>query len=379
MNKPGVPINGKKGFIWRKKGGRLMAALLMLGILSACSAVEDGQEDMVILEQDEEKISYNLAVARYGDVLLTQNVNGVFEELVGEEVFFPVAGKPVLKVYVRTGDHVKKGQLLVELADHELMRQKKTYEYQIARNETLLGYTQINEDYEISALWLQYLYQSGQTDKEMENLKDRVKEIQQQYQYLREDYQDAISLNQMRLEQAEKELAEDKLYAGVSGTVTWIQDGLDFSVSQKDTGIMKIGNDEDRLFVIQGTKYLSLFEDGDSFEVEVTAGDYAGIYQLAPYQRGKWEENGTMTFSLEGEYGVIPKGTLGKILFVLDCRENVLNLPLAAVHRADGKAFVYCLREDNTREMKWVETGLYGDSRVEIISGLEEGERVVLR
>ena len=104
-----------------------MAALLMLGILSACSAVEDGQEDMVILEQDEEKISYNLAVARYGDVLLTQNVNGVFEELVGEEVFFPVAGKPVSKVYVRTGDHVKKGQLLVELADHELMRETRRF------------------------------------------------------------------------------------------------------------------------------------------------------------------------------------------------------------------------------------------------------------
>ena len=28
---------------------------------------------------------------------------------------------------------------------------------------------------------------------------------------------------------------------------------------------------------------------------------------------------------------------------------------------------------------KWIETGLYGDSTVEVLSGLTEGERVILR
>ncbi len=31
------------------------------------------------------------------------------------------------------------------------------------------------------------------------------------------------------------------------------------------------------------------------------------------------------------------------------------------------------------REVKWIETGLYGDSTVEVLSGLTEGERVILR
>ena len=73
----------------------------------------------------------------------------------------------------------------------------------------------------------------------------------------------------------------------------------------------------------------------------------------------------------------IDVGTAGTIQVVADRRENVLCIPLSAIHTADDGSYVYVLNEDNMREVKWVETGLAGDDTVEILSGLTEGERVI--
>ena len=64
---------------------------------------------------------------------------------------------------------------------------------------------------------------------------------------------------------------------------------------------------------------------------------------------------------------------------ILKQRSQVLCVPAQAVHSADGRDYVYVLGEDQMREVKWIETGLYGDSTVEVLSGLTEGERVILR
>ena len=72
-------------------------------------------------------------------------------------------------------------------------------------------------------------------------------------------------------------------------------------------------------------------------------------------------------------------GAIGYIVAVVDQRSQVLCVPSAAVHSAEGRDYVYVLGEDQMREVKWIETGLYGDSMVEVVSGLTEGERVILR
>ena len=57
----------------------------------------------------------------------------------------------------------------------------------------------------------------------------------------------------------------------------------------------------------------------------------------------------------------------------------MLTVPLKAVHLASGKSYVYVLGEGNMREVKWIETGLFGDETVEILSGLTEGEKVIIK
>ena len=59
------------------------------------------------------------------------------------------------------------------------------------------------------------------------------------------------------------------------------------------------------------------------------------------------------------------------------CDAHVLSVPRDTVHEAGDKSFVYTLTEENVREIRYIETGLVGDERVEILSGLSEGEKVL--
>ena len=70
---------------------------------------------------------------------------------------------------------------------------------------------------------------------------------------------------------------------------------------------------------------------------------------------------------------------MGTMRYTTDYRTQVLTVPLKAVHLADGKSFVYVLGENQMREVKWIETGLFGDDKVEVVSGLAEGEKVIVK
>jgi hypothetical protein len=64
---------------------------------------------------------------------------------------------------------------------------------------------------------------------------------------------------------------------------------------------------------------------------------------------------------------------------VLDERLNVLYVPAKAVSTANDEPIVYYLREDGMKAYKYVEPGVTINNRTEIISGLTEGESVIVK
>ena len=58
-------------------------------------------------------------------------------------------------------------------------------------------------------------------------------------------------------------------------------------------------------------------------------------------------------------------------------RNNALVVPLSTLKTDAAGSYVLVLQEDGTQETRYVETGIYSDEYVEILSGLSEGERVV--
>lgn len=361
---------------WRYALTELLVALL---ITTGCGTEEE-PEDLIVMEQEQEETVYNLALATVGDVYLTENVRCIYEQLVEQEVSFAVSGKLVSQVYVSVDDQVKKGQILAELGNGGLSDRIVELEYQIARNTQLLEYSSLNENNEISALWLQYMYRSNHSEDALDALQASVEQVQTRYRHEREDYQDAIDLDTMELQALQQEAATSIVKSDINGTVKWIESDLNGSTSVQGKAIIRIVDGSECLFAVSDTSQASLFSEGIPVNMRIYTGEGRGDYQIIPYHMEEWEEQGRLLFTFaEGYTANIEMGTRGTITVVLEGHENVLNVPKRAVHTADGRAFVYCLGEDNMREVRWVETGIYGDNSVEIISGLSEGESVILK
>ena len=355
--------------------GLLAAALLASG----CGQAADQEDTLLVIEQEAEPISYEMATVTLGDVQKTQRIKCTYQQLNDESLSFGISGKSVDKVYVQEGDTVEQGQVLAELSGSSRQEDIARLEYQIARNQLQLEYSRINEDYEISSLWLNFLYQSGQSQAERQRLEENVAQVQQNYTYAREDYQDAIDLDRLQLELLQSEASASRLVAGITGTVSYIQEGLEGSTSVRGEEVITIIDGSECLFMTETPEYADCFQEGVEIAMEITSGSGAGEYTLVPHEMEKWGEQQLFALAAGGEDAVIEVGTTGSVTVILDQWSQVLCVPSSAVHNADGRDYVYVLGADQMREVKWIETGLYGDSTVEVLSGLAEGERVILR
>ncbi len=359
-------------------GKRLVAMIAVLSMFTGCAVAGEEAENIVLIEKEAEAIVYDMAVVTIADVVKTEKVKCVYQQVNDEQVSFDVGGKRIDKVYVEKGDTVKKGQLLATLDTGNAVDAIETLEYRIARNELTLSYSQINEDDEMSVLWLNYMYYGG-TESAKKALDENIAKVQQRYEYSREDCQDAIDLDKKELELLKKELEQANLYAGMDGTISFLKSNLEGSASIAGEEIMRIIDSTEGLFAVDKTEYAQYFEEGTRITMSVSSGTGAGNYELLPYDMENWSDK--LLFAIADDDGsrTIDVGAMGIMKVVLGEKKQVLSVPVGAVHIADGKSYVYVLGADNVREVKWIETGLMGDDYAEVISGLVEGEKVIIQ
>lgn len=360
------------------KAGRALAGVCLAAVilLGGCGEVQQEQESHVAVENGNDKIEYNYLTAEIGDVVVTRKVSCTYRQQNDQEVSFAVAGRLVSKVYVEEGDHVKKGALLAELSADGLTEQVEDLEYRIARNEMLLEHMELNEALDRSQSWVDFLYNHYMDE---EGNKKNLDAIGENYRYQREDCEDALEFDRAELKRVRQELAYCRIYAEMDGLVYKVQEGLSGSTSKAGETVITIVDDSECLFEMEEPEYAEYFPEGESVTMKVSSGSAAGEYELLPYDREHWGE--VQQFSVLS--GPVTSGieinTRGTIQFVMDSRIQVLCVPEAAINSADDKYYVYVTDEDNMRQIRWVEVGLIGDTSVEILSGLEVGERVVRR
>ncbi len=86
----------------------------------------------------------------------------------------------------------------------------------------------------------------------------------------------------------------------------------------------------------------------------------------------------TVTFEFPAAGDILP-GSLVEVYLLGRQREGVIALPLGAVTESQGHYFVFVQLDDEGYQRREVKIGDSDGSRVEILSGLQEGERVVMR
>ena len=133
---------------------------------------------------------------------------------------------------------------------------------------------------------------------------------------------------------------------------------LDFTVPEKYSALMKVG-------------------DGISFEVEGFNRTFPGtIYAVEPSIEASTRSLRVRARCPNSDGALIP-GAFANVDLVLRSIPDALTVPSIAVIPELGgkKVFVY---EDGTAQPRSVETGIRSDTAVQITSGLDEGDLVII-
>lgn len=227
-------MTGRKGTFFY-----ILCAVLSGASLVGCGGGEN-TEEVFVVEKEENEVEYSMAAVTRGDVVLSQKIPCVYEQVNEEELYFPVTGRQVDTVFVKKGDEVKKGDLLAQLVmDGEEKQQE--YEYVVERNELLISQAKKKCQYDVDTLKLNY--RTGiETPEAKDQMDYQIKEVQRNCRYVEEDCEDAIQIAKLRLAELEEEKKRSYLYAGMDGTISYIKENLNTSVSDENEVVFKISD-----------------------------------------------------------------------------------------------------------------------------------------
>lgn len=348
-------------------------------LASACGTETEGEDNIVLIEKETEEISYTMGTVVIDDVVVQDTVTCVYQQTKEQKVSFPVSDRKISQLYVKEGDIVEEGQLLARLSLGDSIAERDELEYQIERNKLLIDAIEENEENEIALMWMEYEYNSSQTTEEKEVVEKAIEKLRQSNRYEIEDLEDSIMIDSLKLEELQNYIDQAYVYANMPGMVTAIKSNLVGSTSVEGETIMKVIDSTECFFAVEDVEYASCFEENVAVEMNITYGGGAGTYQLVPYDMENWTEQLLFCVAEGQDDSVIDVGSKGTMSVILDSREQVLTMPVSALHGANGKYYVYVIGENNMREIKWIEIGLRGKNNVEILSGLTEGEKVILK
>lgn len=346
--------------------------------LGGCGGQTQETDTLILVEQEKEEEDYDLCIAARKDIVQAVTLNCQYTAVHTEGITYHTGGQIIREVMVKEGDSVTAGQLLVSLAKEDIAEQIEELTYQMERTQILLDSVLAAKQSEIDMENLEYSH-TNQWYMDLEAHEKQLARIEENYAYTIEDYEDQLYMDGLRLEQLEEELNEGKLYAGISGTVVYVKPDLEGSVTVADERIMTITNSTECVFETDRVEEAQYFEEGIPVTIEIPVGTDAGSYEVMPILPGNDPDKLCFRLSGADSDAQINIGTRGNITVILDEREDALCISPKALHSSDGENYVYVLDEDGSCRTAWVEIGMRTQSEVEILSGLTEGDKVILQ
>ena len=322
-------------------------------------------------------MTVEMAAVKTGDVAAHLTVVGNLIGLQTVDVAPRTNGR-LLSVSVQMGDPVRRGQVMAKIEDREIVEQVSQAEASqqvskatIRAREADLKVAQVNFDRSKNLFERQLLAKQALDDAEAKFLAAEAQ----------------IDLSKAQLAQAEARLQELKINLQ-NTNVTSPVDGF-VGKRNVDPGAMVSQNtpiasvvDISRLKMVVNVveKDIRLVTIGDSGDVDVDA--YPGekfrgrIARVAPVL-----DPATRTATIEIEIANTDKrlkpGMYARVSLTVEERKGTLVAPKNAVIDFENKRGVWMPNADNRAKFVPVELGIEDTDRVEIKSGLKEGDKIV--
>lgn len=355
-------------------GLAVFLALLPGLLLSGCGlfpAEEEFPAAPVI--QGYQTAGYKQVVVMRGDLYRTVKVQCEYMPVKTQSLTFSLAGEYIDGIYVTEGQQVKAGELLARLEQGDLEEQILLQEYTLKSLELQKAHALENQRLEIRRLEVQL-------SPEDPAYASRRAAIDGKYSQTLEKVEDSLYLERLRMEQLEQARLSRSLFAGMDAVVTYARQVGEGQRSVKNERVVALADMSSAAFTVRGddaayfpvgTQVTIIRKDKQFSAVSVDAAQF-GLEQPGT------DEKPVAYLRLVYPDPTLQDGDTGNITVTLDARTDTLYMDRKAVKTANNRQFVYVLNEDGLKVMRDVTTGLDNGTFIEIVSGLAEGDSVIL-
>lgn len=324
--------------------------VMITGFLFGCSLLPQEEEALKPPLVEPAKQRTELAEVSRGDISQTVKGTAVFEptHLVYQQ--FRESGGIVEEVFVKAGDTVEKGDVLVRLSLNDIDLQLKERTLEVEKKSIEL--------------------QNAILSRDDENI--RIKKLEHE-------------IAQLKKEKAQAAFDSLHLYADMSGQVVFMADIEPGDRVAQWEAIVNIADPTEMRLFYSGGRNLHQVEVG--MDVEVTLGNekVIGTVVQTPSTAPRVSEENLRRQYDERIYIELPEipanadfGDYADIFIVLKERKDTLVIPSRALRTYMGREYVQVMDGESRQELD-VETGIKTATEVEILKGLEEGQKVILQ
>ncbi len=344
---------------------------------------------------------------------------------------YPSSGGTVKEVYVSLGDTVKAGDVLFEIdstdaqlqlqqaqaslssaqaglesaqanyestvggtLENQLQQLQSTVDsYEIQYNDALTSLEQTKELYELGGASKQEVDDLQST---VDQLKLQLESAQKQLelnenQILEETKKSSeanvkqseasVAQSQVSVESAQKTLNDTKVRAEIDGVISSINITKGSTASAQSAAMTISSLDKVKVSFNVSEDVINRISAGSKAYVTVSA------VSDTPYETtlsgvSPSADSQTKLYAVEAyidnsDYQLKP-GMFATIKLVLDTKENTVSVTLNTVIEKNGEKYVFVVDENNIAHKTIVETGLKNDESIEITSGVNMGDLVVV-
>lgn len=345
-------------------------------MLSGCSLAprEEVLPEAPVIPTSSMKGYQKVEVLR-GDIVESLTTECTYNAIHTEEYSFPVDGIRINHVYVEEGDIVKAGDLLADLDMNQIDQQIEELtdhieelELQISNEKELKDFTITNQD-KLRSLEGYHMQMDSEYELELQNYDNAIKVLE-----------DGLYIGQKRLELLFEEVRNRQIIAGIQGIVAYVSGYHEGEVSDDETVFIRVYDPDTMVFITDGENS-ERFKPGQEVSIDVSGTEYKATVitpeELSLENPGNLEK-GKVLLKAEDPEESLQSGDEGKITFILNEIMDTLYLPASAVHTENGESYVYVEDEGGFKSLKEIEIGITSDKKVEIKSGLNEGDSVII-
>ena len=281
----------------------------------------------------------NITHLSYGTIEKDISVTGTVQPVDNSSVTARCSGE-LLNIFVDNGDEVKAGDPICEIDNKKAIDAAK------------LSYDQARSTYERYSR----LYSTGDISK-------------QNY----EDYKTAY-------ERAKLEYDTQVEYSMPSASIDGTIDGMELNLNNMIINGQTICNINSNGFneikygvserVIQGINlgdHVEVTKQGMTYDAEVVS-----ISRQVNSSTGQFDVK-----ALVQSDNNLASGVMVKCTFVYDRKDNISYLNRNIVYYEGEEAYVYAVKDDNTIEKKFIQTGIENNENIEVISGIDDNTKII--